>query len=91
MSVRLVLSSYWVGQDGKHKYYEVIMLDPSHPAIKSDKDLGWIAESHHRGRAYRGKTSAGKRGRGLHNKEAASKVAPSFLNHDRCFHGHPNK
>ena len=34
-----VLNSYWVGQDGKHKYYEIIMLDPNHPAIKSDKDL----------------------------------------------------
>ena len=34
-----VLNSYWVGQDGKHKYYEIIMLDPAHPAIKSDKDL----------------------------------------------------
>ena len=74
-----VLNSYWVGQDGKHKYYEVIMLDPSHPAIKSDKDLGWIADSHHRGRVYRGKTSAGKRGRGLHKKgKGAEKLRPSL-------------
>ena len=74
-----VLNSYWVGQDGKHKFYEVIMLDPSHPAIKSDKDLGWIADSHHRGRAYRGKTSAGKRGRGLHKKgKGAEKIRPSL-------------
>ena len=74
-----VLNSYWVGQDGKHKYYEIILLDPSHPAIKSDKDLGWIAETHHRGRAYRGKTSAGKRGRGLHNKgKGAEKLRPSL-------------
>ena len=74
-----VLNSYWVGQDGKHKYYEVIMLDPSHPAIKADKDLGWIAEPRHRGRAYRGKTSAGKRGRGLHNKgKGAEKLRPSL-------------
>ena len=74
-----VLNSYWVGQDGKHKYYEIIMLDPSHPAIKADKDLGWIAESHHRGRAYRGKTSAGKRGRGLYNKgKGAEKLRPSL-------------
>ncbi|MEC7064995.1 MAG: 50S ribosomal protein L15e, partial [Candidatus Thermoplasmatota archaeon] len=27
-----VLNSYWVGQDGKHKYYEVIMIDTHHPA-----------------------------------------------------------
>jgi large subunit ribosomal protein L15e len=74
-----VLNSYWVGQDGKHKYYEVIMLDPSHPSIKADKELGWIADGHHRGRAYRGKTSAGKRGRGLHNKgKGAEKLRPSL-------------
>ena len=74
-----VLNSYWVGEDGKHKFYEVIMLDPSHPAIKSDKNLGWIADTHHRGRAYRGKTSAGKRGRGLHNKgKGAEKLRPSL-------------
>jgi len=24
-----VLNSYWVGEDGKHKFYEVILVDPS--------------------------------------------------------------
>ena len=24
-----VLNSYWVGEDGKNKFYEVIMIDPS--------------------------------------------------------------
>jgi large subunit ribosomal protein L15e len=38
-----VLNSYWVWQDGRHKWFEVILVDPSHPAIKSDKDVGWIA------------------------------------------------
>ncbi len=75
-----VLNSYWVGEDGKNKFYEVILVDPSHPAIKSDKDLGWVAKgSSHRGRAHRGKTSAGKRGRGLHNKgKGAEKLRPSL-------------
>jgi len=75
-----VLNSYWVGKDGKNKFYEVILVDPSHPAIKSDKDLGWVAKgSSHRGRAHRGKTSAGKRGRGLHNKgKGAEKLRPSL-------------
>ena len=75
-----VLNSYWVGEDGKNKFYEVIMLDPHHPAIKSDKQLGWIAEGNsHRGRAERGKTSAGKRGRGLFNKgKGAEKLRPSL-------------
>ena len=38
-----VLHSYWVWQDGRYKWFEVIFVDPSHPAIKSDKDVGWIA------------------------------------------------
>jgi len=75
-----VLNSYWVGEDGKNKFFEVIMVDPHHPAIKADKQLGWIAEgTSHRGRAFRGKTSAGKRGRGLYNKgKGAEKLRPSL-------------
>jgi len=38
-----VLNSYWVWQDGRYKWFEVILVDPSHPSIKSDKDVGWIA------------------------------------------------
>ena len=37
-----VLNSYWVWQDGQYKWYEIIMVDPNHPSIKSDKDVGWI-------------------------------------------------
>lgn len=60
-----VLNSYWAGQDGKSRWYEVIMVDPSHPAVKKDSDIRWIAGSHHRGRAQRGLTSSGKKSRGL--------------------------
>ena len=78
-----VLNSYWVGQDGKHKFYEVIMIETHHPAIIKDKQLGVFSAANgkksHRGRAYRGKTSAGKRGRGLHNKgKGAEKLRPSL-------------
>lgn len=74
-----VLNSYWVGEDGKHKYYEVILVDPAHPAIKSDKDLKWICERQHRGRVHRGLTSAGKRSRGLRRKgKGAEKIRPSI-------------
>ncbi|UCH56642.1 MAG: 50S ribosomal protein L15e [Candidatus Bathyarchaeota archaeon] len=38
-----VLSSYWVWEDGVSKWYEVILVDPSSPSIKSDKDVGWIS------------------------------------------------
>jgi large subunit ribosomal protein L15e len=38
-----VLNSYWVWQDGRSKWYEIIMLDRHHPSIRSDKDVGWIS------------------------------------------------
>ncbi|MAV95447.1 MAG: 50S ribosomal protein L15e [Euryarchaeota archaeon] len=78
-----VLNSYWVGEDGKNKFYEVILVDPHHPAIKADKQLGWISSgSSHTGRAFRGKTSAGKKGRGLFNKgKGAEKLRPSLKAH----------
>jgi len=60
-----VLNSYYVGEDGLYKYYEVILVDPHHPAILSDPDINWIANSSQRGRAFRGKTSASRRTRGM--------------------------
>ena len=72
-----VLNSYKVGADGKHHFYEVILVDRSHPAILSDKDINWIAGE--KNRVYRGKTSAGKKGRGLRNKgKGAEKIRPSI-------------
>lgn len=60
-----VLNSYWVWEDGRYKWFEVIMVDPSHPSIKSDADVNWICESVHHGRVNHGLTSAGKKIRGL--------------------------
>jgi large subunit ribosomal protein L15e len=60
-----VLGSYYVGEDGLYKYFEVILVDPHHPAIRADKDISWIVEPQHRGRVYRGKTAAGRKMRGL--------------------------
>ena len=60
-----VLNSYYVGEDGLYKYYEVILVDPHHPAILSDPDINWIASPSQRGRVFRGKTSAGRKMRGL--------------------------
>ena len=72
------LNSYWVGQDGRHKWFEVIMVDPNHPVIKSDENINWICKSAHRGRVFRGLTSAGKEVRGLHHRgRGAEKVRPS--------------
>jgi len=60
-----VLNSYYVGEDGRYKWYEVILVDPHHPAVKSDPDINWICRPANRGRAFRGLTSAGKKMRGL--------------------------
>jgi large subunit ribosomal protein L15e len=57
-----VLNSYPVGEDGKYKYFEVILVDKNHPVIKADKDINWIVNQ--RRRAFRGLTSAGKKSRG---------------------------
>jgi len=73
-----VLASYWVLEDGKNKWYEVIMVDPAHPAIKSDKKIGWMSKEKGK-RAFRGLTPAGKRGRGLNKKgQGTEKMRPSL-------------
>ena len=58
-----VLNSYWSYDNGKHKWFEIIMIDAAHPAIKNDKKLSWIKND--KRRVYRGRTSAGKKSRGL--------------------------
>ncbi|MCW4053005.1 MAG: 50S ribosomal protein L15e [Candidatus Bathyarchaeota archaeon] len=71
----VVLNSYWVGEDGRYKWFEIIMVDPSHPAIEGDKDLNWICERVHRGRVFRGLTSSGKKVRGLRHKGKGAEKA----------------
>ncbi len=74
-----VLNSYWVGDDGKHHYYEVILVDPVHPAILKDPKINWISNASNTRRVLRGKTSAGQKGRGLMYKgRGAEKVRPSI-------------
>ena len=70
-----VLNSYWVWEDGKAKYYEVILVDPQCPSIQHDNKINWICSKKHTRRAFRGLTSAGKKGRGLNKKgKGAEKV-----------------
>lgn len=77
-----VLNSYWASEDGKHKWYEVILVDTSHPVIRKDKDLKWIANDTQKGRAFRGKTSAGRKGRGQrHRGTGTEKTRPSLRSH----------
>ena len=72
-----VLNSYWVSQDGKYYWYEVILLDKDSPEVMADKQLGWVAKQHHKGRVHRGLTAAGKKSRGLYRKgKGAEKIRP---------------
>ena len=72
------LNSYWVGEDGRSKWFEVIMVDPNHPAIKSDKNINWICEKQHKRRVFRSLTSAGKKVRALRTRgKGSEKVRPS--------------
>lgn len=72
------LNSYWIGEDGSFKFYEIIMVDPHHPAIKNDPKINWICKDSQKGRAFRGLTSAGKKSRGLRKKgKGAERSRPS--------------
>lgn len=68
-----VLNSYWVNQDATFKFYEVILVDPQHRAIRRDARINWVCKPVHKHREMRGLTAAGKKNRGLgkghkHNK-----------------------
>ncbi len=77
-----VLNSYWVGEDGRHKWFEVILIDRAHPAILNDKNLSGIVKQ--RGRVFRGLTSTGRKSRGLRRKgRGAEKARPSHRSNFR--------
>ncbi|MEM5804581.1 MAG: 50S ribosomal protein L15e [Candidatus Aenigmatarchaeota archaeon] len=58
-----VLNSYYLAEDGRNLWFEVVLVDPAHPCIMNDPRMKWICCQ--RGRAYRGLTAAGRSGRGL--------------------------
>jgi len=76
-----VLNSYWVGEDGNYKFYEVILADPSKPTVN-------VSSAVRQGKAFRGLTSAGNsRGSGrkkgvnkkLRRKAKVEKVHPTSV------------
>ena len=58
-----ILNSYWVAEDGRYKWYEMIMVDPNHPVIMADPKINWICSRAQKGRVHRGLTSSGKKSR----------------------------
>jgi large subunit ribosomal protein L15e len=74
-----VLNSYWVGEDGVSKWFEVILVDPHHPVIQADDQINWIAQKQHRRRVFRSLTSAGKKVRSLRRRgRGAENFRPSL-------------
>lgn len=73
-----VLNSYPIAKDGKHCFFEVIMIDPSRPEIKNDPVYKWICDNANHNRAQRGLTSAARKSRGLRSRSHDMKVRPSL-------------
>jgi large subunit ribosomal protein L15e len=57
-----------IHQDATYKYYEVILVDPAHKAIRRDARVNWIVNPVHKHRELRGLTSSGRSSRGLRKR-----------------------
>ena len=73
-----VLNSYYVGDDSKNAWYEVILIDKTHPVIQNDPQMSQFISKANRSRVFRGLTMSGRRSRGLmHKGKGAEKLRPS--------------
>ena len=72
-----VLNSYWINQDSTYKYFEVILVDPSHNAIRRDPRINWICAPTMKHRENRGLTAAGRHARGVGKGPKHAKIQSS--------------
>jgi len=72
-----VLNSYWVNQDASYKYYEVILVDPAHKAVRRDPRMNWIVNPVHKHRELRGLTAAHRKSRGIGKGHGFNHNVPS--------------
>jgi len=72
-----VLNSYWINQDASYKYYEIILVDPAHSAIRRDPRINWIVNPVHKHRELRGLTATGKKSRGAGKGSKYTRLGPS--------------
>ncbi len=71
-----VLNSYFLAQDGKHYWYEVILVD--RVQVSKYPGMEWLADDSNKGRIYRGLTMSARKTRGLTRKgKGAEKLRPS--------------
>ncbi|XP_044724463.1 ribosomal l15 domain-containing protein [Hirsutella rhossiliensis] len=61
-------------RDSTYKYYEVILVDPQHKAIRIDPRINWIVNPVHKHREARGLTATGKKSRGLNKGHRYNKT-----------------
>ncbi|KAG8531098.1 60S ribosomal protein L15 [Bacidia gigantensis] len=69
-----VLNSYWINQDSTYKYFEIVLVDPEHKAIRRDSRINWIVKPVHKHRESRGLTATGKKSRGLNKGHKFNKT-----------------
>ncbi len=71
-----VLNSYYLADDGRYYWYEIILVDRTHPNILKDHRIKFISKQ--KRRVYRGLTSTGRKIRGLRHKgKGVEKARPS--------------
>jgi large subunit ribosomal protein L15e len=76
-----VLNSYWVGEDGNYKFFEVILADPSKPSVN-------ISSAVRQGKSFRGLTSAGN-SRSPSKKKGMNKKLRMKKASTRAYHYEP--
>lgn len=76
-----VLNSYWVGEDGNYKYFEVILADPTKATVN-------VSSVMRQGKAFRGLTSAGN-SRGPSRKKQINKKLQRKLAAKQAYHFAP--
>ena len=74
-----VMNSYKLAEDGRSKWFDVLLLDGERPEVSKDRERKGMIGKSQKGRAFRGKTSSGKKVRGLRNKgKGTEKLRPSL-------------
>jgi len=76
-----VLNSYWINSDSTYKYFEIILVDPAHKAIRRDPRINWITAPTHKHRELRGTTATGRSGRGIHKGTKFNRNLPSVTSY----------
>jgi large subunit ribosomal protein L15e len=78
-----VLGSYKIAEDGQTHYFEVILSDRDAKTIRKDRKLKWLVFGKQKGRAERGKTSAGRANKEKNLKNKRKHISKKRQNPDK--------